>query len=104
MSDSDRSPGPENESGSGGSNGTDILPPLRYDARLATEIELWWQDRWEAAGTFDTPNPAGPLADGFDRVPDLPKFYPLDFFPYPSGAGLHAVHPLVSLRPHDPPP
>ena len=94
MSDSDRSPGPENESGSGGSNGTDILPPLRYDARLATEIELWWQDRWEAAGTFDTPNPAGPLADGFDRVADLPKFYVLDFFPYPSGAGLHVGHPL----------
>jgi leucyl-tRNA synthetase len=62
--------------------------PFRYDARLANEIELAWQDRWEAEGTFNAPNPAGPLAEGFERVAGLPKFYVLDFFPYPSGAGL----------------
>ena len=27
-------------------------PPFRYDARLAGEIELRWQDRWERDGTF----------------------------------------------------
>jgi leucyl-tRNA synthetase len=62
--------------------------PFRYDAALADEIERAWQDRWEAAGTFNAPNPAGPLSAGFERVVGLPKFYVLDFFPYPSGAGL----------------
>ncbi len=38
-------------------------PPYRYDAVLAGEIEQRWQDRWEAEGTFDAPNPAGPMAD-----------------------------------------
>src|SRR5262245_5688594 len=73
---------------------TDDHPPLRYDARLANEIELRWQDRWEADGAYDTPNPAGPLAAGFDRVSDHRKFFVLDMFPYPSGAGLHVGHPL----------
>jgi leucyl-tRNA synthetase len=68
--------------------------PFRYDARLANEIELWWQDWWEAHGTFHSPNPAGPLAAGFDRVAGRRKFYVLDMFPYPSGAGLHVGHPL----------
>ncbi len=72
-------------------------PPFRYDARLANEIELRWQDRWEREGTFHAPNPdgsGGALSDGFDRVADRPKFYLLDFFPYPSGIGLHVGHPL----------
>src|SRR5260221_5814999 len=68
--------------------GPDPELPFRYDARLADEIELAWQDRWEAEGTFHAPNPTGPLAAGFERVAGLPKFYVLDFFPYPSGAGL----------------
>lgn len=68
--------------------------PFRYDARLANEIELRWQDWWEAHGTFHSPNPAGPLAAGFDRVAGRCKFYVLDMFPYPSGAGLHVGHPL----------
>ena len=74
-------------------------PRFRYDARLANEIELRWQDRWEREGTFESPNPVGPLSDGFARVADRPKFYLLDFFPYPSGIGLHVGHPLGSSAP-----
>jgi len=69
-------------------------PPFRYDARLANEIELGWQDRWEAQGTFYAPNPVGPLADGSGRAAGRPKFYALDMFAYPSGSGLHVGHPL----------
>ncbi|HEY4398645.1 MAG TPA: leucine--tRNA ligase [Acidimicrobiia bacterium] len=69
-------------------------PPYRYTAHLADEIEQRWQDRWEAERTFWTPNPSGPLADGFERVADRTKLYVLDMFPYPSGAGLHVGHPL----------
>jgi leucyl-tRNA synthetase len=68
-------------------------PPFRYGAELANRIELAWQQRWEAAGTFHTPNPSGPWAE-----PDAPalgrKVYLLDMFPYPSGTGLHVGHPL----------
>jgi leucyl-tRNA synthetase len=73
---------------------TDETPPYRYTARLADEIERRWQDRWEAERTFWTPNPTGPLSDGFERVADRTKLYVLDMFPYPSGAGLHVGHPL----------
>jgi leucyl-tRNA synthetase len=66
--------------------------PFRYGPRLAGEIERYWQDRWAAEGTFHTPNPVGPLADGF--VAGRTPFYVLDMFPYPSGAGLHVGHPL----------
>ena len=71
-------------------------PPYRYDARLANQIELRWQDRWEREGTFHAANPdgSGGLSAGFDRVAGRPKFYLLDFFPYPSGIGLHVGHPL----------
>jgi leucyl-tRNA synthetase len=69
-------------------------PQFRYDATLANEIELAWQRRWQAAGTFQAPNPAGDLAAGFDQVAGWPKAYILDFFPYPSGDGLHVGHPL----------
>jgi leucyl-tRNA synthetase len=68
--------------------------PFRYDARLANQIELAWQDRWEQRGTFHAPNPAGPLAAGFERAAGKPKFYVLDMFAYPSGSGLHVGHPL----------
>jgi leucyl-tRNA synthetase len=69
-------------------------PRFRYGARLATEIELRWQDRWEREGTFHSPNPDGALSDGFSKIAGRPKFYLLDFFPYPSGIGLHVGHPL----------
>ncbi|MCF6175875.1 MAG: leucine--tRNA ligase [Victivallaceae bacterium] len=45
-------------------------------------IEKKWQNYWEVNKTFKT-------EDNFDK----PKFYALDMFPYPSGAGLHVGHP-----------
>ena len=47
--------------------------PFRYGPRLAAGIERRWQERWAAEGTFYTPNPAGPLSDGFE--PGREPFY-----------------------------
>ena len=47
-----------------------------------TEIEQKWQAYWEKNKTFKTV---------LDK--SKPKFYALDMFPYPSGAGLHVGHP-----------
>lgn len=80
-------PAPTRNGGSGD------VPPFRYTAALAQELETRWQDRWEAEGTFHTPNPAGPIGEP-DKVAGRPKLFVLDMFPYPSGAGLHVGHPL----------
>ena len=68
-------------------------PAFRYSAGLAAGIESRWQDHWDAHGTFEAPNPAGPLAD-LAKVAGREKLFILDMFPYPSGAGLHVGHPL----------
>jgi leucyl-tRNA synthetase len=47
------------------------------------EIEKKWQKYWENQQIFNA------VVD-----PQRPKFYALDMFPYPSGAGLHVGHPL----------
>ena len=48
------------------------------------EIEKKWQSYWAEHKTFRTP-------DEIDTA--RPKYYVLDMFPYPSGAGLHVGHP-----------
>jgi leucyl-tRNA synthetase len=52
------------------------------------QIEPKWQAIWEKRQIFHAPNPA---EKNFD--PAKAKFYILDMFPYPSGAGLHVGHP-----------
>jgi leucyl-tRNA synthetase len=72
----------------------DDVPAHRYTAALAQDIELRWQDYWDEHGTFEAPNPAGPLADPEAVAARGAKLFVLDMFPYPSGAGLHVGHPL----------
>ena len=83
-------------------------PPFRYDARLASEIELRWQDRRETGRDLPRGEPAR------RRVRRRPvrrfrggvraaKFYLLDFFPYPDFAALRsrtAIARIIELTAH----
>ena len=52
-----------------------------------SSFEDKWRRRWRERGTYRVETPA-------PGAPARPKYYVLDMFPYPSGAGLHVGHPL----------
>ena len=62
---------------------SDRRKPYPFDT-----FEAKWQTRWDENKAFRMPGPGDPDFDA-----SAPKFYALDMFPYPSGAGLHVGHP-----------
>ena len=57
---------------------------MEYNFR---SIEQKWQEQWKNNKAYKVLNPVA-------GEPVRPKYYVLDMFPYPSGAGLHVGHPL----------
>jgi leucyl-tRNA synthetase len=70
------------------------VPPFRYTAAMANEIEARWQEYWERHETFRAADPTGPFAEPDHPRAAADKLFVMDMFPYPSGEGLHVGHPL----------
>ena len=85
------------------------FPPFRYTAAMAGEIETRWQDYWDENGTFNAPNPTGPLSRSRPPARRRAEAVRDGHVPVPvrrgparrPPAGLHRHRQLHPVRPHD---